>query len=225
MRINPSPIKLTFFGDSTFAGQGVSLHSGWVTRVAAALHDKRGPDDREIIVANSSVNGRTTRQALEDMPYHIQSHSNDIVIVQFGLNDCNYWQSDKGLPRVSKAAFVGNLNEIIDRCLAFGAYRVLVNTNHPTSRTGVVMEGTSLTYEDSNSEYNVAIRDVCGERGPEVAFQDIEDHFNIRIAAGEKLVDLLIDDGLHLSARGHEIYFEVMYPVIWDSIKLIPTAV
>lgn len=225
MRINPSPIKLTFFGDSTFAGQGVSLHSGWVTRVAAALHDKRGPDHREIIVANSSVNGRTTRQALEDMPYHIQSHSNDIVIVQFGLNDCNYWQSDNGLPRVSKAAFIGNLDEIIDRCLAFGAHRVLVNTNHPTSRTKAAMEGTSLTYEDSNSEYNVAIRDVCRERGPEVSFQDMEDHFNIRITSGENLVDLLIDDGLHLSARGHEIYFEVMYPVIWDSIKLIPTAV
>jgi len=208
------PIRVTFFGDSTCVGQGVSLYKGWVTRVAAALHDMSADIERSIIVANSSINGRTTRQALEDMPYHIQSQGIDIIIVQFGLNDCNYWYSDRGLPRVSKAAFTANLNEIIDRCLTFGAFKVLLNTNHPTSRNAEMLPFTNITYENSNAEYNAAIRALCSTRADDLSFQDVDRHFHDLIAKGEKIEDLLLEDGLHLSERGHEIYFDIMYPTI-----------
>ena len=60
-----SPIKVTFFGDSTCVGQGVSLYLGWVTRVAQSLDEVSRKIGREIVVSNQSVNGRTTRQALE----------------------------------------------------------------------------------------------------------------------------------------------------------------
>jgi acyl-CoA thioesterase I len=214
-----APIKVTFFGDSTCVGQGVSLYKGWVTRVAAELHMVSKEIGRPIIVANSSINGRTTRQALEDMPYHIQSQGIDIIIIQFGLNDCNYWESDRGLPRVSKSAFIANLNEIIDRGLTFGAYKVLVNTNHPTSRSTNIIPYTNISYEDSNSEYNEAIREVCKSRSKDVLFQDVGAHFRRLIANGEKIEDLLLDDGLHLSERGHENYFNILYPAIADWVR------
>ena len=212
-------IRVTFFGDSTCVGQGVSLYKGWVTQVAAALHNLSDEIGRDVIVANSSINGRTTRQALEDMPYHIQSQPIDIIIVQFGLNDCNYWETDRGMPRVSNMAFIANLNEIIDRCLKFNAYKILVNTNHPTSRIEEIMPHTQISYEASNAEYNEAIRAVCASRENDVSLQDIELHFAKLTDSGENIKNLLLEDGLHPSEAGHDCYFNVMYPAIAKWVK------
>ena len=117
-------LKVTFFGDSICTGQHVAIHRGWVTQSSASLAEKFDNKDQSIVVKNSSVNGRTTRQALETISYEIQSDKPDIVVVQFGMNDCNYWQSDKGLARVSIEAFSANLSKIITLVVHFGAKKV-----------------------------------------------------------------------------------------------------
>ncbi|WP_193370336.1 SGNH/GDSL hydrolase family protein [Pelagibius marinus] len=205
------PLRITFFGDSICVGQGVSIYNGWVTRVAGCLERIAESHNREIVVTNASVNGNTTRQALERMPYDVQSHGVDILIVQFGMNDCNYWQTDRGLPRVSPAGFAANLAEIIDRGRAFGAKRIFLHNNHPTTRDRDPFPGTSKTYEDSNREYNAIVRRVGAEAPRDVVFIDIETSFK-DIAGGdsEKLASLLLADGLHLSRKGHDIYFDVV---------------
>ena len=43
-------------------------------------------------------------------PYDVQSHEVDVLVVGFGMNDCNYWMTDKGVPRVSQNAFRANLH-------------------------------------------------------------------------------------------------------------------
>ncbi|MGI9435514.1 MAG: SGNH/GDSL hydrolase family protein [Geminicoccaceae bacterium] len=173
------PIRVTFFGDSTCVGQGVSIYKGWVPQIAKALDEAAIGMGREILVTNASVNGRTTRQALEDMPYHVQGHGADIIVVQFGLNDCNHWATDRGLPRVSLPAFVANLREIIARAERFGAFRVLLNNNHSTSRDVEIMPHTEMTYEASNRRYNQAIRVLANDVSDRVRFQDIEASFRI----------------------------------------------
>jgi lysophospholipase L1-like esterase len=90
--------------DSICFGQGVSPHLTGVVRLSAALN-ARYQHALDIIIQNPSVNGNTTRLALERMPYDIQSHTPHVLFVQCGMNDCNVWQTDKGHPRVSKAAF------------------------------------------------------------------------------------------------------------------------
>lgn len=215
------PIKVTFFGDSTCVGQGVSIYQGWVTKIAKHLDELGKTLNREILVSNSSINGRTTRQALEDMPYHIQSQGADILVVQFGLNDCNYWASDRGLPRVSRAAFVANLREIISRAERFGSKFVFLNNNHPTSRDKQIMTGTSLTYEESNIQYNMAIRDLAKLLPGFVQFQDMEAHFKQQIRVSKDIGPFLLADGLHLSAAGHEQYFNLMCPLIQTAVEKI----
>jgi hypothetical protein len=59
--------KAFFFGDSICFGQGVSPHQVWVARIAADLAATFA--DAAITVQNPSVNGNTTRAALERMPY------------------------------------------------------------------------------------------------------------------------------------------------------------
>jgi lysophospholipase L1-like esterase len=209
------PIRVVFFGDSICVGQGVSIHQGWVTRLAARIEDISRDKDREILVVNASANGNTTRQALERMPYEVQSQGVDYLLVQFGLNDCNHWQTDRGLPRVSLRAFEANLDEILERAFRFGARRAILNTNHPTVRTKTPMLETSLTYEDSNRAYNEAIRTVAGRWADRVDLNDVECHIRALANRGEvRIGDLLQPDGLHLSVRGHEVYFSLVCPLL-----------
>ncbi len=213
--------RLYFFGDSICVGQHVSIHRGWVTRLSAWLEEQTEAWDLEVAVTNAAVNGRTTRQALEDMPYQVQSHHPDLVLVQFGMNDCNYWQTDNGLPRVSRRAFAANLREIIDRAIAAGSKTVVLHTNHPTPRDQDVFPNTTTTYQESNRAYNAVTRDVAGElSSTPVILNDIEAHFDRLLAeSGETAADIVLDDGLHLNTRGHDLYFGITRPVIEDVVK------
>jgi lysophospholipase L1-like esterase len=207
--------RIVFFGDSVCVGQGISIHRGWVTRIASRIEDWSRETGHELVVVNASINGNTTRQALERMPYDVQSHGAGILLVQFGMNDCNYWLSDRGVPRVSPNAFDANLEEIVHRGIAFGARAVLLNTNHPTTRTIEHLPGAMKTYEESNSLYNQIIRDVASRLGGLVMLNDIERAFlDLSGGSRDRLQRLLLDDGLHLSVAGHDLYYQLIAPRI-----------
>lgn len=213
------PIKVTFFGDSICVGQGISIYRGWVTRLAQRLAEAESRLGVEVLVTNASVNGRTTRQALEEMPYGVQSHGVDVLIVQFGMNDCNRWATDRGLPRVSLDAFVANIREIVDRGFRFGASRIILNSNHPTSRTSERMPGVGATYEDENCRYSRALRELSATLDPRVSFQHIHEEFSsLWTEGGRQVADFLLADGLHLNADGHDSYLARMYPVVESAV-------
>ena len=216
-----SPFRVFFFGDSICFGQGISLHKGWVTRISAELNQLGASREREIIVVNVSVSGNTTQQALERMPYDVQSQNPDAVIVQFGMNDCNYWETDKGNPRVSPDAFSANLREIIARSVTFGAQKIFLHTNHPSARNQKTMAHTALTYQQSNRRYNELIRKVAETAGDIVTLTDVEHEFENYIRGDEeRLRSLLLPepDLLHLSEVGHDLYFKSVYPTIERSL-------
>lgn len=204
-------MNIYFFGDSISFGQGVSVDLTWVNRIARKLHEQY--NQYEITVINTSINGNTTRMALERMPYDVQSHDVDILFVGFGMNDCNYWMTDKGIPRVSQNAFKANLQEIIERAFHFGSKQVILRTNHPSPRKDY-MVNTDITYGESNHIYNEIIRQVAKDN-PKVVFVDIEQEFEKYMENNTMGADkLTLPDGVHLSLLGHEVYFECMYPVI-----------
>lgn len=211
-------LRVTFFGDSICVGQGVSIHRGWVTRLAERLDREFAASRQPILFSNSSVNGRTTRQALEDMPYHVQSQGVSLMLIQFGLNDCNHWLTDRGNPRVSVPAYIANIREIIARSRSFGARKIFLNTNHPTSRDTDIMLHTDITYEQSNQRYNQALRAIAPELGDDVIFQDVGKHFSDLIAGGAELKSLLLDDGLHLSELGHDHYLDFIAPNVISAL-------
>jgi acyl-CoA thioesterase I len=217
---NNSLIKITFFGDSIFVGQGVSIYRGWVSRISEII-DKYGDEiGQQFLITNASVNGRTTRQALEDMPYSVQSHGVDILVLQFGLNDCNYWATDNGLPRVSIGAFIENLKEIIERGKRFGAKKIFLNNSHPTTLLDRTFPETTTNFEDSNRLYSQAIAQLASSLGPDVHFQDIYTHFkNLISDSSYEMENFLLSDGLHLSVAGHEVYYSLMKPLLISAIQ------
>lgn len=212
-------MRVIFFGDSVCFGQGVSIHKGWVPRISAHLEQLAATVGTEFVVVNASVNGSTTRQALERMPYEVQSPGVDVLLVQFGMNDCNYWQTDHGLPRVSQSAFRANLEEIIARGYQFGAKRVLLNSNHPTGRDVERLPFTEITYQQSSVIYNQIIRDTGNSGDPRILFTDIERIFEEETAGdANRLRALLLPDLLHLSEAGHDVYFHALRPVVEKAV-------
>jgi lysophospholipase L1-like esterase len=196
-------VNVIFFGDSIFFGQYVSPHVAWVTRLSAEVA-QRFPG--RFVVANPSVNGSTTRQALERMAFDVQAHEPVLLAVQFGLNDCNRWETDRGLPRVSLDAFGANLAEIVARGQAFGARSVLLHANHPTQKGG--------RYDADNRAYNERIREIADASGAELV--DVERGF---AEAGLPLEELLLADGLHLAEAGHDLYLELVGPRVLAALE------
>jgi lysophospholipase L1-like esterase len=210
-------LKIFFFGDSICFGQGVSPHAAWVPRLTQALHD-RFEDRYDILVQNPSVNGNTTRMALERMPYDVQSHSPHILYVQFGMNDCNVWETDRGCPRTSAAAFAANLAEIVERGRAFGVREIILGTNHPTTRTTAKLPYTDHTYEHGNRSYNSITREVVVQKRTRLA--DAESAFDLEVKQGRcDYNDLVLADGLHLSKLGHDLYLRNRLPILIEAVE------
>jgi lysophospholipase L1-like esterase len=177
-------VKVIVFGDSIATGQYLPCHKGWVVLMSAALEGKAH-------VTNASANGRTSRQALEAMPFEVQQHKPDVLIVQFGINDANSWDTDNGMPRVCLKSFEANLGEIVTRGLAFGAEVVFLNTNHPTSNPHW-------------SEYNEVIKRVGEMFDDQVELVDMTEGFD----------GFFLLDSVHLNAAGHKWYAKRMTELV-----------
>lgn len=205
-----SAIRCVFFGDSITAGQYVSPSHHWTTLLRERLTDSGLTDVRYSVGA---VAGETTRQGLERFPSQVQSVRPHVLTIQFGLNDCNRWQTDEGLPRVSELAFEANLLEMIDRARRFGTQRVILLTNHPTLRPTIFEDGA--TYEDCRRRYNEIVRRVASDA--DVQLYDIEAAF---APFEPRLAELLMEppDVLHLSAAGHAVYADLLAPILHGAL-------
>jgi lysophospholipase L1-like esterase len=208
-----------FFGDSICVGQWIDISKTWVHRLSSTI-SKNFMDREDSCIAfhNRSVNGNSTRQALERMHFDCLSHKPYGVLIQFGLNDCQIWEQDMGYPRVSEKAYKANLEEMIERCFYQGVKHIFLNSNHPTTRTKIYLPHSSYTYEDRNIMYNEIVREVTKKYSQKgVCFFDINKVFIDKIPK-EKLHEYLLEDEIHLSEKGHNFYFDHLYPFIKGEI-------
>ncbi len=204
--------SLFIFGDSIGVGQYIPPHITWVHKLSEWITNNY---HKNIIVQNASRNGDTTRLALERMPSDIQKYKPDYVVIQFGINDANFWQTDKGLPRISPDAFRANILEIIERLKFFGTEKIILNTNHLQNNHDIFLGTTDISLCISAKRYNNIIKDVGTFYTKNVYLNDIEKYiFN---NADYKSVTL--DDGIHLNVLGHKLYFNNMVEVIKKVLK------
>lgn len=183
-------MKFYFFGDSICFGQYISPHLTWVHKISEAFPD--------ILFQNPSINGDITRGALDRLHHDVLSHKPDIVYIQFGLNDCNVWESDNGVPRITIHAFEGNITDMVIRCKAFDI-DVILATNHPI-----------LKNNEMNMLYNNAIRYISND---ECMLIDHE-----KIWKDKDIKTLLLPDGVHLSKEGHKIYYNIMVKELGEKL-------
>ncbi len=201
-------------GDSVTVGQFVDPAIRWTTLVDQHLREEFG--DR-VGTQNSGVSGETTRMGLERFPRSVQEFRPSVMTLQFGLNDCNCWQTDEGHPRVSTRAFAANLHEMIDRARLFGAEKIVLATNHRTLRRGPLPSGE--VYEDANERYNAVIREVAADA--DVTLCDIWEAFVP--FDDDTLASMLLPapDVLHLSEPGNKVYSDSIWPYVRDSVRAV----
>jgi lysophospholipase L1-like esterase len=205
---------ILFFGDSIMVGQGQSIYDGWIVKFAKYIETK---NDKYFVI-NSSVNGRTSRQAVDDMYYACGNNKIEVMIIQFGLNDCNHWDSDHGLPRVSQAAFEANILEMAEKAKKVGVKNIIINNNHPTN-VGILKK-FNINFDEWAIKYNESLRNIKQQDNIRFYFNDIE----LKIVSYLKKNNLqkkeiLKEDGLHLNNLGHEIYFDIQKEVLKKFIK------
>ena len=199
-------LTVVHMGDSITFGQYLDPSVRWTSSIEDRLRDAF--PDVDIRTFNRGISGETTRMGLERFPRDVQDVRPDVMTLQFGLNDCNCWQSDEGLPRVSEAAFRANLVEMIERARRFGARAIVLSTNHRTLRRDVLPGGD--VYEDRNERYSEIVREVADET--EVDLCDIRAAFEP--FHDDKLAAMLLPapDLLHLSEEGNAVYAEAIWP-------------
>lgn len=170
-------MKIVAFGDSITYGDTGDHGEPHPRRWTTLLAEKTGHE-----VVNKGVNGDTTRLALERFPADVQESGADVVLIQFGYNDCNHWDTDR-TARVSIYAFQANLTEMWERAHRFKIDAVFVGM-HPTRRGGV--------YDNWAKEYAQVF--TSGHKLP----------------SGYRRIPppcpLELPDGLHLSDRDHALY-------------------
>src|SRR5713226_1716362 len=188
-------VRIVHLGDSITFGQHIAPAVRWTSLVRDRLVDLYRDTDISIETINSGVSGETTRMALERFPRDLQEFEAPVVTIQFGLNDCNCWATDRGLPRVSPAAFEANLVEMVARARHFGARHIVLATNHRTLRRTTLPSGE--IYEEANARYTTLIRAVAKRAGVELC--DIRAEFDA--FDNRKLDELLLapPDQVHLS--------------------------
>lgn len=200
-------MKILFYGDSIMFGQGVSTLDTWINQFAMRI--EKGPNIANIIVENFSVSGRTTREALIDFPRFVQPSNAEILVIQFGLNDCNYWLTDNGVQRVNIDSFYYNLTEMADRALKNGVKQVIFNTNHPISKT-IPINGDQIDLESANLQYNQKILKM-GSYSSNVHVLDVH-----KMLLGSNKNTYLSKDGIHLSQNGNILYSEFFFNFIME---------
>jgi acyl-CoA thioesterase-1 len=209
--------RIVYMGDSITFGQYLEPSLRWTALLDRQLRERFS--GRLFETYNRGISGETTRMGLERFPRDVQELEPDVMTLQFGLNDCNCWQTDRGLPRVSEAAYRANLIEMIARARRFGARRIVLSTNHRTLRLDEQRSGE--VFEAANARYSAIVRDVALEEGVDLcdirqAFEPFDD---------ERLADLLlpVPDVLHLSEAGNRVYFDAIWPHIERAVDEIPT--
>ena len=202
--------KIFVFGDSVSFGELVSSNKSWPSLLSNHLDST----NKNVLVQNFSKNGDTTRLALLRLDFDILKRSPEIVIVQFGINDCNIWLSEFGNSRVNIITFEYNLIEICKKIFSAGAKKVFLNTNHPITKESQFMDhGGEAEYKELNTIYNESIRKAYKKLllNHNVHLIDIELEFNSKQKIDPNFLSKsILDDGIHLSEFGQMRYLDII---------------
>ena len=206
--------RIVYFGDSITYGLGHNHKGVEPNKIWTALIDKKLQEHESsglfFYTSNQGINGDTTRIALERLN-DVTSFRPNMVTIQFGYNDCNYWVSDNGFCRVNSISFKHNLIEIIDKLLASGVKNILLITNYLMPIDKFMMNGQ--TWNKNIIVYNELIREVS-----EIKNLPISD---IEISFGKQDKTYFLDENgkwLHLSVLGHERFSK---NILSDILKIL----
>ena len=205
------PLTIVAFGDSTTAFRGeLVVYSMILERELTA-------EGRQVTVINSGKGGDNTAGAAGRFETDVLAHDPDLVIIQFGINDSavDVWKGATE-PRVPIEDYERNLEGFVTALTERGC-AVIIMTSNPLRWTDKLREtyGKPPYDPDDPEGFNLLLPGYV-ERARQVAARHelpLVDSFRAFTeygqAEGQSTDDLLLD-GMHPSARGHEIEAEML---------------
>ena len=198
-------IRYVAVGDSYSIGEGTSAEQSWPALLARHLNAQGGHVD---LVANPSVTGWTTQQAIDrELPIFVQSKPN-FATLQIGVND---W-----VQGVDEPTFRRRFTSLVDQMLAVlpDKKRLLI-VNIPDF--GVTPTGGRYARGRNISEGLARFNQIINEEAKKRALK-VVDVFELskKMGANRSLVAV---DGLHPSAQEYNEWEKLIFPVALDLLK------
>jgi len=204
-KVDKEKIRYVAVGDSYSIGEGAAPNESWPALLARHLNDKGLDVD---LVANPSVTGWTTKQAIDrELPIFVKSKP-DFATLQIGVND---W-----VQGVDAETFRKNFTYLLDQMLAVlrGKNRLLVVTipDFGVTPTGPkYARGRNIS--DGITSFNKIIAEEATKRGLHLV-----DVFAISKNMGGDSI-LVATDGLHPSAKEYAEWEKIILPAALELLR------
>jgi acyl-CoA thioesterase-1 len=204
MTASAQEIRYVAIGDSYSIGEGASPEESWPAVLARHLNAQGLHVD---LVANPSVTGWTTQQAIDrELPIFIQSKPT-FATLQIGVND---W-----VQNVDEQTFRQRFTSLVDQMLAVlpDKKRLLIVTIPDfgvTPTGGRYARGRNIS--EGLTRFNEIINEESKKRGLKVV-----DVFPLSKAMTDS--SLVAADGLHPSAKEYAEWEKIIFPAALELLK------
>jgi len=227
---NSNVYTIVAFGDSTTAPRGtLKIYS-------QILQDNLRIKSGNIQVINAGVGGNTTTDARKRFETDVLSHSPNLVIIGFGINDSavDVWKEPpESQPRVARAEYENNLRRFVLLLKSQKSQVIFMTPNalHWTPELKKIYGKPPYNPGDPDG-FNILLRDYA-ESVRKIAREESARLVDVFAAfekfgkeSGQSTDDLLLD-GMHPNERGQRIAADLLIKEIITmnpAINLNPTA-
>ncbi|CUS21829.1 LAQU0S04e01750g1_1 [Lachancea quebecensis] len=168
---------------------------------------------RKLDIIQRGFSGYNSRWALEVLPHILENEPTDDIVLStifFGSNDAVHGGSQK----VELPEFTQNITELVRMLKNKGIQPILVGPAlHDADKWESVRPDDVATgavrSNENNKRYSDALQEVA--RAEEVAFVNLIEAFSNKGGSGWRS---LLNDGLHFSGEGYEIFYDELLKTI-----------
>lgn len=215
--IKEGPITIVAFGDSVTHGAlrgSINYETVYWNLLKKKINAVR--DYIPVNVINAGIGGASALGSIERMDKQVLSHSPDLIIVCFGLNDIN-------LPLET---YLTSLKTIFKKCIDSGAQTIFMTPNMHNTYVAEDTEEVHMGYAAVTCEYQnggkmdlymtSAVNLAC-EMGIEVC--DCYSKWK-EISKTQDVTKLLINRINHPVPEMHELFADELFKVIFKDVDL-----
>lgn len=192
--------RIICLGDSLTLAIGEAELNKWPVRLANALA-REFPERCELFVR--AWNGATTFDVLQRIASEVGYLMPATVVVTLGVNDAHV-PAHRRSPQVSAIEFVANLGEIHRWVTHLGGDCIFV-AEHVPEPSSKYIPGNGRTYAENYEQHLAVLRKSATELGCPLI-----DLPRLLKERGLSSVDIVEEDGLHLTTKGNSIYAELI---------------
>lgn len=211
--IEKGPITIVAFGDSVThgaVGHNLDFEAVYWRKLAQMINAKWRYIPVNVI--NAGIGGLTATNSLPRMDSQVLSHSPDLVIVCFGLNDVNGTLED----------YISALKEIFGKCVSRGIETIYMTPNMLNTYVSANVRPENIKYAHVTAEYqNSGKMDSFMNEGcklaREMGIKVCDCYSKWKKLAETEDTTLLLGNGInHPNAEMHKLFAQSLFDVIFD---------